>query len=180
MNSSENIEMLVLRCQIGDRDAFEELFEQFQPRLRYFVGHLDETGAHLEDILQDIWLIVLRKIHKLKDPKAFPIWLYRIARNEVYGRFRNKEPVIQLKKEEDLSVPSNEDDPEFTAQKAAQIHKALNNIQPHHVEVLTLCFLEEMPYQSIARIIGCSLGTVKSRIFYAKQSLRKELERENE
>lgn len=175
MDSSEKIEMLVLRCQIGDRDAFEELFEQFHPRIRYYVRRLDETDAYTEDILQDIWLIVLRKIQKLKDPKAFPAWLYRIARNEIYGRFRNKEPVSQLK-EEELSLVSNEDDPEFTPQNAAKIHKALNNIQPHHREVLTLCFLEEMPYQTIAEIIGCSLGTVKSRIFYAKQSLRKELE----
>lgn len=179
MDLSEKIEMIVLRCQIGDRDAFEELFEQFQPRLHYYVRRLDETGANVDDILQDIWLIVLRKIRKLKDPKAFPTWLYRIARNEIYGRFRNKEPVVQLK-EEELSAVSNEDDPEFAVHRAVDIHKALNNIQPHHREVLTLCFLEQMPYQAIAEIVGCSLGTVKSRVFYAKQSLRKELESENE
>jgi RNA polymerase sigma-70 factor (ECF subfamily) len=179
MDSSEKIEMIVLRCQIGDRDAFKELFEQFQPRLRYYIRRLDERCANTDDILQDIWLIVLRKIRRLKDPKAFLTWLYRIARNEIYGRFRNREPVVQLR-EEELSVVSNDDEPEFTAHRAAEIHKALNNIQPHHREVLTLCFLEEMPYQAIAEIIGCSLGTVKSRIFYAKQSLRKELESENE
>jgi len=178
MKSREHLEMLVLRCQIGDRDAFKQLFEQYQPRLRYYVRRLDETGTDTDDTLQDIWLAVLRRIRKLKDPRAFPIWLYRIARNKVYGRFRKKQSFTRLHQEE---LPSEIEDDEraFSASSAERIHHALNNIQPHHREVLTLYFVEQMPYQAIAEIVGCSLGTVKSRIYYAKQSLRKELESKN-
>ncbi|MHC4638418.1 MAG: sigma-70 family RNA polymerase sigma factor, partial [Planctomycetota bacterium] len=59
------------------------------------------------------------------------------------------------------------------------LHRALNELKPYHREVLTLCFIEQMSYQSIADVVGCSIGTVRSRIFYAKQSLREEMERQN-
>jgi RNA polymerase sigma-70 factor (ECF subfamily) len=178
MKPREQLDMLVLRCQIGDTEAFEELFEHYQPRLRYYIRRLDETGTGTDDVLQDIWLAVLRKIRKLRDPKAFPIWLYRIARNRVYGRFRKRQEFAELR-EEDLASQTNENEPTFSAEEADHIHKALNNIQPHHREVLTLYFIEQMPYQAIAEIVGCNIGTVKSRLYYAKQSLREQLESKN-
>lgn len=179
MKPSEQTETLVLRCQIGDRDAFMELFEQFQPRLRYYVRRLDETGAHSEDVLQEIWLTVLRKISMLKDPQSFRTWLYKIARNTVYGRFRQQHRFAQLR-EPELTPQVDSDEEDLPAYGADRIHEALNAIQPRHKEVLTLFFLEQMPYQAIAEIVGCNIGTVKSRIHYAKQSLRKALESRNE
>jgi RNA polymerase sigma-70 factor (ECF subfamily) len=179
MKPSEQTETLVLRCQIGDREAFEELFEQFQPRVRYYVQRLDETGVNTEDILQEIWLTVLRQICRLKEPQSFRTWLYKIARNTVYGRFRKRRHFAQLQ-EAELSPQADPDEEELPAYCADRIHKALNNIQPRHREVLTLFFLEQMPYHAIAEIVGCNIGTVKSRLHYAKQSLRKALESRNE
>lgn len=174
----KQLEIIVLRCQNGDTDAFEELFERYQPRLKYYIRRLDATGTNTDDTLQDIWLTVFRKIHKLKDAQSFPIWLYRIARSKVYGRFRQKQKFVRLPEEEHLPELGN-DEPVFSADDAERLHKALNNIQPYHREVITLCFLEQLPYQAIAEIVGCSLGTVRSRIYYAKESLRKELESKN-
>lgn len=178
MNSCQSLEILVLRCQVGDGEAFEELFELYQPRLRYYIRRLDAKTDNIDDMLQDIWLSVYRKIEKLKEPRAFPVWVYRIARNKVFGRFRNKRIFAPLPEERVLS--EIKDEPDIPTDRAEAIHKALDNIQPHHREVLTLCFLENLPYQQIAEIVGCGLGTVKSRIYYAKQSLRKVLESENE
>ena len=174
----KQLEIIVLRCQNGDTDAFEELFERYQPRLKYYIRRLDATGTSSDDTLQDIWLTVFRKIHKLKDAQSFPIWLYRIARNKVYGRFRQRQKFVRLPEEEHLPE-LGDDEPVFSADDAERLHKALNNIQPYHREVITLCFLEQLSYQAIAEIVGCSLGTVKSRVYYAKQSLRKEMERQN-
>ncbi len=178
MNSGRQLEILVLRCQIGDTDAFEELFKQYQPRLRYYLRRMDKTERNIDDTLQETWLAVLRRISKLKDPKAFTSWLYRIARNKLYGRLRKKQQFVQLS-EKELPLEINGDEPGFSADLAGQIHKALDRIQPQHREVLTLCFLENLPYQQIAEIVGCGLGTVKSRIYYAKQSLREEMETPN-
>ncbi len=178
MDFEKQLEKTVHRCRDGDRAAFEELFEMYQPRLKYYVRRLDGTGTGADDILQDIWLRVFKKIGKLKAPEAFNVWLYRIARNRVYSGFRRKERFVTLPEENDLPV-SGSDEPVFDADDAEKLHRALNVLKPYHREVLTLNFIERMSYESIADVIGCSIGTVRSRIFYAKRSLRKEMERHN-
>ena len=178
MDLERQLEKIVTRCQDGDRAAFEELFEIYQPRLKYYVRRLDGTGTNADDILQDIWLTVLKKIHKIKKAPAFPVWLYRIARNKVYSRFRRKDRFITLPKEDEIPV-SGTDEPYFDPDDAEKLNRALKKLNPYHREALTLCFIEQMSYQSIADVVDCSIGTVKSRIYYAKQSLRQEMERQN-
>ena len=178
MDFEKQPEKIVHRCQDGERAAFEELFEIYQPRLKYYVRRLYVESTNIDDILQDIWLTVFKKIHKLKDSQIFAVWLYRIARNKVYDRFRRKDRFVRLPEENELPV-SGSDEPVFDANDAEKLHKALNKLKPYHREVLTLCFIEQMPYQSIADVVGCAIGTVRSRIFYAKQSLRQEMERQN-
>ena len=178
MTSENQLESIVQRCQSGERAAFEELFEMYQPRLKYYVRRLDGNGSNSDDLLQDIWLTVVKKIHKLKSIESFSVWLYRIARNRVYDEFRRKDKFIRLPQEDELPA-SCVDEPAFDANDAERLHQALNKLNPYHREVLTLCFIEQMPYQSIADVIDCKVGTVRSRIFYAKQSLREEMERQN-
>ncbi|MHC4688789.1 MAG: RNA polymerase sigma factor [Planctomycetota bacterium] len=157
----------------------EELFEIYQPRLKYYVRRLDTGDNNSDDILQDIWLTVFKKIHKLKEARSFTVWLYRIARNKVYDGFRRKERFVKLSKDEMVPV-SDSDEPVFEPDDAEKLLRALNTLKTYHREVLTLYFIEQMSYQSIADVIDCSVGTVRSRLFYAKQSLRQEMERQNE
>ena len=176
MDLDRQLEKIVLRCQAGERAAFEELFEMYQPRLKYYVRRLDGGIGNTEDMLQDIWLTVIKKIHTLKSAHSFAVWLYRIARNRVYCGFRRKERFVKLPCEDALAASGN-NAPAFDADDAQKLHNALNELKPYHREVLTLCFIEQMSYKSIADVVGCSIGTVRSRIFYAKQSLRKEMDR---
>lgn len=178
MEFAKQLEDIVHRCRDGHRSAFEELFEIYQPRLKYYVRRLDSGSANIDDTIQEIWLCVFKKIKKLKDVRCFNVWLYRIARNKVYDRFRSKDRFVPLPEENELPV-SGTDEPVFDANDAEKLHLALNELKPHHREVLTLCFIERMGYQSIADVVDCSIGTVRSRIYYAKQSLRKEMERQN-
>ena len=178
MEFEDRLENIVHRCRDGERAAFEELFEMYQPRLKYYVRRLDSGGISVDDTLQDIWLTVFKKIHKLKDAQVFTVWLYRIARNKVYDEFRHKDGSERLPEEDEIPV-SGSNEPTFDANDAEQLHAALNKLKPYHKEVLTLSFIEQMPYQSIADVVGCSIGTVRSRIFYAKKSLRQEMERQN-
>lgn len=177
MEPAKQLENIVRRCQEGQKAAFEELFEMYQPRLKYFVRRLDSSG-NVDDILQDIWLTVYRKIKKLKNVESFGVWLYHIARNRVYDGFRRKDRFVNLPEESEIPVSSN-DELVFDANDTDKLHRAMNEIKPHHREVLTLCFIEQMPYESIADVIGCNVGTVRSRIFHAKKSLREEMERQN-
>ncbi|UCG56299.1 MAG: RNA polymerase sigma factor [Phycisphaerales bacterium] len=169
-------QVLLLRCQIGDMDAFTELIERYERPLRYFISGLLAKPEIAEDIFQETWLAVVRRISGLKNVDAFPVWLYRIARNKVYEHLRRTRELSRLC--EDLPAPGHIDDCDaFSPEDAAKVHRCLRKLQPEHREVLMLRFLEQMSYQQIAQVLNCSLGTVKSRIHYAKLALRKEMER---
>ena len=73
MEFENRLETIVHRCRDGERAAFEELFEMYQPRLKYYIRRLDEGGENIDDTLQDIWLTVFKKIHELKDAKVFAV-----------------------------------------------------------------------------------------------------------
>ena len=177
MNGPEKLieQVLILRCQIGDRDAFTELIEHYGRALRYFIGRLLDNSETADDIYQDTWLNVIRRIHSLKQTDAFPAWLYRIARNKVYEQLRRKK--IFLSPDENTIIQNDIEDDTFSAEDAAKIHKAMEKLNPVHKEVLMLRFLEQMSYEQIAIVSGCNVGTVKSRIYYAKLALKKEMER---
>ncbi len=177
MNSSDKLieQVLILRCQIGDKDAFAELIERYQAPLRYFISRLSANPETTEDIFQDTWLTVIRRIHSLKKTDAFSTWLYRIARNKVYQRFRSKRKVYRLN--ENIAVPNDTENNAFSTKDAAKIHRCLKELLPEYREVLMLRFLEQMSYEQISQVINCRLGTVKSRIHYAKLALKKEMEK---
>lgn len=165
--------VLLLRCQAGDQAALEELVGIYSPRLRYYLRKLLREVDRTEDVLQDVWLQVLRGLPKLADPGAFPAWLYRIARNRACRAFRERRPLRPLE-EMDLVEETGDD---IRLEDADYIHAALDELAPEHREVLVLRFLESMTYENIARVTGCPVGTVRSRIHYAKRALRCALER---
>ena len=177
MSSDEQLilQVLILRCQMGDPGALAELIAKYERPLRYFISRLLGDLAMTEDIFQDTWLSVLGRISTLKDAEAFGAWLYRIARNKVYHQLRRKKRLTELN--ESLPVPNGAEEPTFSADDAARIHKCLTVIRPQHREVLMLRFLEQMSYRQISEVLRCSLGTVKSRIYYAKLALKEEMEK---
>jgi len=169
--------LLILRCQAGEGLAFEELVAGYGPGLRYFLEKMLGESHAADDLLQEIWLDVFRGIAKLTDPQAFPAWLYRIARNRVFAELRRRRPKTVPAEEMDLVLQEETPEAEFTAEEAARVHEALDQLAPDHREILLLRFLEEMTYEDIARVTGRQVGTVKSRLHYAKQALRRLMER---
>lgn len=177
MDSREQLieQMLILRCQMGDKDALADLIERYQRPLRYFISRLLDDAQASEDILQDTWLTVIGRISGLKKPEAFPIWLYRIARNKVYQRLRRKKVWSELN--ENITAPSENEDDAISLENVAKIHECLMKLRPEHKEVLMLRFLEQMSYQQMTEVLGCNPGTVRSRVYYAKLALKNELEK---
>jgi RNA polymerase sigma-70 factor (ECF subfamily) len=168
-------QLLLLRCQMGDKDAFAELIERYERPLRYFINRLLDNSELTEDIFQDTWLTVIKKIHALREIDAFPAWLYRIARNKVYQQHRTKKTVAELN--ENIAIEDHLEEDDFSGEDAAKVHRGLKELPPEYREVLMLRFLEQMPYQQIAQVLNCKLGTVRSRIYYAKIALKKEMEK---
>ena len=168
-------QVLVVRRQAGDEAAFAELVERYAPRLRYYLRRMLDAGDP-DDVMQDVWLDVFRGLPRLNDAAAFPAWLYRLARDRVLRTIRRRPRTQPLL---DLDVPDEADEP-FSAEDAARIHEALAELPPEQREVLVLRFLEEMSYDDVARVIDCPVGTVRSRLYYAKQALRRILERRDD
>jgi RNA polymerase sigma-70 factor (ECF subfamily) len=132
----------------------------------------------VEDALQDVWLDVVRHLPRLVDPQALVAWLYRIARDRAYSRLRKATPLELPLDEAALVETANENEEEFSPEDAARIHAALDELPAEQREVLVLRFLEEMSYEQIARVVGCQIGTVRSRIHYAKRALQRALEKD--
>jgi RNA polymerase sigma-70 factor (ECF subfamily) len=166
--------VLVLQCQTGDDSAFAELIARYVPRMRYYLRKLVGDGSEVDDLLQEVWLDVFRALPRLADPGAFPAWLYRLARDRAFRRLRRRSPYLLGTQHELNDQPDREE--EFTADDVAWVHAALDRLPPDHREVLVLRFLEGMAYEDVARVIGCPLGTVKSRIYHAKRGLRRAIE----
>lgn len=177
MDPTENLidQVLILRFQTGDHSAFEKIVERYHGRLLYYIRRILARADNADDILQEVWLAAFRQLRTLKNPEAFPVWLYRVARNKAIGELRANRLVPRPV--EDIAAPDEPDNTEeFSADNAAQVHAGLDKLRPEHKEVLVLRFLEQMSYQDIAAVVGCRLGTVRSRIYYAKGALRKEME----
>jgi RNA polymerase sigma-70 factor (ECF subfamily) len=170
--------LLVVRAQAGDEAALAELVERFSPRLRYFLRKLLPSTDSAEDVLQDVWLEVVRGLGRLADPQALVAWLYRIARDRAFGRLRKARRIELPLDEQQIIDPASEDENDFSTEDAARIHAGLDELPHQQREVLVLRFLEEMSYEEIARVVGCQIGTVRSRIFYGKRALRQALQKE--
>jgi RNA polymerase sigma-70 factor (ECF subfamily) len=167
-------QVLLLRCQAGDGGAFAELIERYGPRVRYYLRQMLGDAHAAEDVLQDVWLDVFQGVPKLLDLAAFPAWVYRVAHDRAARVLRRPPPPEPLPAAEFAGPDAARD---FSPDDAAQIHAALNQLPPDHREILVLRFLEEMSYEDIARVVGSPVGTVRSRLHYAKRALRLILER---
>lgn len=164
-------EWLALRCQAGEPGAFEDLIAVMERPLLYYAASLTGNSDSGLDVLQDVWIKALRGIHKLKDPGSLRSWLYSITHGIAVDRIRrsvSRERVEEAQREDFKEAG----EPSFTEDDAADIHDALGQIGLKHREVLVLHFLEDLSLAEIAVVVGCSEGTVKSRIHYAKRAMK--------
>jgi RNA polymerase sigma-70 factor, ECF subfamily len=172
--------VLVALAQSRDLTAFDELVGLYQGRLTYFVRRLIRDTQETEDVIQEVWIIVHRRLGTLQSPQAFRVWLFKIAHDVAVSHLRSVTRVpTPMSKEIEQSDAIDAWD-EFEAMVNADIvHRTLEALSHEHREVLTLRFLEQMDLNEIAEVVGCSTGTVKSRLHYAKAALRHQIEGKN-
>jgi len=166
-------QLLVLRYRRGDDEALRELVALWEKPLFYYVRRLVKSEEDAWDVLQEAWIRVIRGIGMLRNPESIPSWLYRIARNAAFNYTRDNPKLVPLSDEEtNLAGIESSEDQGFSAGDAEAIHWGLQQLPPAQGEVLTLFFLEEFSLKEISSITGVSIGTVKSRLYYAKQALQ--------
>jgi RNA polymerase sigma-70 factor (ECF subfamily) len=174
-------QLLVLRAQLGARDAIVALVERYDDRLTFYLHRLLGAAADADDLKQEVWLTVVRRLHTLDEAVAFRAWLYRIARHHAISWLRKRRREVPLDEAaprlEAAAVEESDDGPGFGPDEAAAALAALETLSPSHREMLVLRFLSGLRYEEIARVVDRPVGTVRSRIHYAKAALRAALSR---
>ena len=165
-------EWIARRCQLGEPEAFADLVCELERPLLYFAQKLLGNDDTALDVLQEVWLKAFQTIRRLDNPRVVRAWLYRMTRGLAIDRIRKDQSDERLQRAyvEQAGIAAQE--PEFDAEDAAAVHRALDTLEVKHREVLVLCFLEDMTIAEIASVVGCPEGTVKSRIHHAKRALK--------
>ncbi|MFO8081072.1 MAG: sigma-70 family RNA polymerase sigma factor [Armatimonadota bacterium] len=169
----------VIRAQLGDDEAFMRLAERYHARLLHYVRRIVGDRGVADDVVQETWVAAYRGLRRLDEPGRLKAWLFGIARNKALNALRKEERSrLDYVEDEALeAVPDEEDDGlDLRAEQAAQVHRALDRISPAHAEALVLYYVEGLSYEEVADVIGCKVGTVRSRLHYAKRALREAME----
>jgi len=171
--------LLVMRAQAREEGAFGELVARYERRILYYIHRMLGNDADRADAMQEVWIRVFLKITTLHTPEAFRVWLYKIAHDVTVSqlRKRNRHEATALNDELADDIRDSSDWNEFELLEHAElVHAALGQLSLLHREVLTLRFLEGLDLSEISEVVGCGIGTVKSRLHYAKSAMRKLLE----
>lgn len=164
-------ELLVVRCQLGERDAFAELVRGWHPRVERYVARM--LGGPDDDVVQEVWLGVVKGLPRLKRPDRFAPWLFTVARRAVMNRLRD---VYAHPEPEPLDDPPGEDEADAVVNREA-LSGAVGALPAREREVLVLFYLEDLSLEACAQICAVPVGTIKSRLNRARALLRRELVR---
>jgi RNA polymerase sigma-70 factor (ECF subfamily) len=174
LSDKDNLEsaILVVRFQRGDRAAFEAIVRMWERRLFYYIRRLARSEEDAWELLQEAWLKLFRSLGSLRDPRTLPAYLYATARNTALSRLRDQK--LQNVAESIDEVCDDSAAIDINAfDHAEEVHRALDQLPLAQREVLTLFFLQDLSLEEIAMLVGVPLGTVKSRLHYGKQAVRK-------
>ena len=177
---------LVTRCQGGDTEAFDELVSRYRTRVFGMIYNMVHSEQDAWDLAQDSFVKAWKSIKRFRGRSTFYTWVYRIVMNVTIDWLRKKQikgggaefdDAIQLKEVEPASktVPKSEALPHERMEQSeirARIDKAIAQLSPEQRAVILMKEIEEMQYHEIAETLGCSIGTVMSRLFYARKKLQ--------
>ena len=178
MNDKQRIysEWLVLRCQQGDRQAVQDLLALWRPRyLLYARQRLRDTDA-AQDVVQDSLLGICRNVHKLDNPGSFPSWSYRIVERRCVDWLRQR-----VRDRRVFATGEQPPEPARSDSTAADmdVQRVLASLAPELAALLRLHYLEQLSLTEISAILDLPVGTLKSRLYYARKQIQESLDRPN-
>ena len=171
MNSKKVFDaLLVLQYKSGDKKALGMLVKRHHHKLcRHSYGYTHDIDS-AKDIVQECWNIIIRKIDFLKDPNAFGSWAMRIVTRKSLDFVKKK-----AKERERLKGISHEEEVDFDEVHNSTLKKlqlAISNLPQDQRTVIRLFYTQEYSLKEIAGILEVSVGTVKSRLFHAREKLK--------
>lgn len=172
-------ELLVVRCRRGDDGAWDELVRRYNNQLWYYIRRFVDDDDRAAQLLQDVWVQVLRGLGGLRQLDRLAPWLYTIARRTVISDYRQQYANTELAGETQLDeVVDDGPDAVIRFDNAEMVHFGLRKIGWVEREVLTLYFLDDLSIGEIGRVLEIPPGTVKSRLSRARVELRRVLEQQ--
>ncbi|MCB0279101.1 MAG: sigma-70 family RNA polymerase sigma factor [Calditrichaeota bacterium] len=168
----------IKQCQAGSKEAYGFLVNRYKQRAYYialsYTGSIDDAY----DLSQDAFIKAFKHIKRFDPSKKFFTWFYQILKNLCLNHIRDNKAsrysdVLELE-----SISGNEPDPHLIAERnelKKLVWNALDKLKPEFREIILLKDFEAMSYKEIAETLGIAQGTVMSRLFHARQTLKNEL-----
>jgi len=178
---AEPEQLPVPQARAGDPAAWDILFRRYQLPLYVYVFELVHDEQASLDIVQETFINATRHLGGLREDGKFGSWLFGIAHQRCLQRWRKQGREAAALEEFAAAPVDSGDDPAellIRAEQEAAVMKLLNQLPVAQRSVLLLYFVEEFPLEDIAAVTGTALGTVKSRLHYAKKALKKLIEQE--
>jgi RNA polymerase sigma-70 factor (ECF subfamily) len=187
MSDREVDQQLVERAQRGDKRAFELLVSKYQRKLARLLSRFIRDSTEVEDVTQEAFIKAYRALPTFRGDSAFYTWLYRIgintAKNYLVAMGRRAPTTTDIDSEDaegfedgdrlrDLNTPENE---LMSKQIAQTVNQTLSELPEELRQAITLREIEGLSYEDIANIMNCPIGTVRSRIFRAREAIAAKL-----
>lgn len=177
----------VRAAQQGDVSAYDELVRRYQERIYSTVYHMTSNHEDAVDLAQETFIKGFQALKSFKGDSSFYTWVYRIAVNKTINFLKSRKNKTHLSLN-DLDFHA-EHDPDLVAlisdrtprrdvglaELQEKLNGAMQKLSPSHRLVVTLHDIQGLPHEDIARIMDCNVGTVRSRLFYARQQLQAHL-----
>jgi RNA polymerase sigma-70 factor (ECF subfamily) len=178
---------LVLQAQQGDVHAFDQLVERYQPKIYGLTYNMTSNREDAEDLTQEIFVKAFQALPRFKGKSSFYTWLYRIAVNKTinYRKKRNRKRAMSLDQFDneiklddiyhDLTSKGSPLRNLSLSELQKKLNEALQNLSEKHRTVVVLHDMQGVPHEDIAKMVGASVGTIRSRLFYARRQMQAEL-----
>ena len=144
MKENERIDnrIYVIQAQLGDDDAFMKLVDHYSGRLLYYIRRLLEDADRSDDVLQEVWLTVYKKINTVRDASAFSVWLYRTARNRAIRLLRDESRYVFVgRHDESALIDDNRES--WLFDDINKLHRVLTTLSPEQRKPLYYAFLKK-------------------------------------
>ena len=177
MTNSTQETFWILRAQVGDREAMDQLFRQVQGPLFSYLSSILLNSTLAEDTLQDVFLTICRKLKSLRDPELFRPWAFRIASRRAFRVLKKEKRWRDEVRDHELlnQQPDDQLTPTADSIDIESIRNLMDRLSPPVRAVLALHYFESMTIAEVATVLSIPVGTAKSRLAYGLQELRSAL-----